>query len=157
VTKHKENIYEFRTRRIKRSFAMESIPAKIYDDNHVAALVRKITDGDAREHFIVFFIDSKNKVIGYEVIAIGSLSNVEVHPRELFRPAIVAPAAAIILAHNHPSGDPEHSRSDLELTRRACACGDLLGIPVLDHVIVGDAGHTSLHKEGFIPERESDD
>jgi len=73
-----------------------------------------------------------------------------VHPREVFRPAIMASAAAMILVHNHPSGDPEPSRDDFELTKRLVRAGELLGIPVLDHLIVVRSGFLSLKREGHL-------
>lgn len=89
------------------------------------------------EHFVVFDLDVRHRIIERRIVGIGSLTGVECHPRETFRGAIANGAAAIILAHNHPSGDPEPSRADIELTRRFREVGELCGIPVLDHVIVG--------------------
>jgi DNA repair protein RadC len=78
------------------------------------------------------------------VVHIGTLSGVEVHPREVFKPAIVQSAAAIILAHNHPSGDPSPSRQDLEMTERLRQAGTLLGIAVLDHIVFAAEGYVSI-------------
>jgi len=91
-----------------------------------------------REHFVVLMLDQKNKVIGINNVSIGSLTASVVHPRECFKPAILSNAAAIILAHNHPSGAPQPSQEDRVLTVRLVAAGKLLGISVLDHVIIGD-------------------
>jgi len=91
---------------------------------------------DEREKMIVLFLDTRNKPKGYSVVSVGSLTASIVHPREVFRPAILAGAAAVILCHNHPSGDPAPSPEDVEITRRLVAGGTLLGIRVLDHVIV---------------------
>jgi DNA repair protein RadC len=91
-----------------------------------------------REHFVVLLLDQKNKVIGINNVSIGSLTASVVHPRECFKPAILSNAAAIILAHNHPSGAPQPSQEDRVLTVRLVAAGKLLGISVLDHVIIGD-------------------
>lgn len=138
-------LYEFRTRRVRRSMAMEVPTDHIISPSIVAQVVRHVTKGDAREHFIAFYLDAKNTLIGYEVVAIGGLSNVDVHPREVFRPAIIAPASAIVIAHNHPSGDCSPSPEDKELTRRISSAGELLGIPLLDHVIVSDNDWTSFN------------
>jgi DNA repair protein RadC len=97
-----------------------------------------------REHFVVFDLDVRHRIIARRVVHIGTLSGVEVHPREVFRDAVVNAAAAIILAHNHPSGDPTPSRQDLEITARLRQVGELLGITVLDHVIVACDGFISL-------------
>jgi DNA repair protein RadC len=91
-----------------------------------------------REHFVVLMLDQKNKVIGINTVSIGSLTASIVHPREVFKPAILSNAAALILAHNHPSGQPQPSQEDRVLTVRLVAAGKLLGISVLDHVIIGD-------------------
>ncbi len=103
--------------------------------------------GEPREHFCLLLLDVRHRLIRDCVISIGSLTASIVHPREVFRPAVLASAAAIILAHNHPSGDPEPSREDLHVTRRLYRCGQWLGIPVLDHVISGRGEWYSLREE----------
>ena len=90
-----------------------------------------------KEHFIAVFLDSKNKVIKDEVISIGTLNSSLVHPREVFKEAIKHSANSIILVHNHPSGDPEPSAEDEQITEKLFEAGELLNIKVLDHVIVG--------------------
>jgi DNA repair protein RadC len=106
-----------------------------------------------REYFVVLMLDQKNKVIGINTVSIGSLTASVVHPRECFKPAILSNAAAIILAHNHPSGQPQPSQEDRVLTVRLVAAGKLLGISVLDHVIIGDgtSAYFSFTDEGLIP------
>ncbi|RJP71362.1 MAG: JAB domain-containing protein [Candidatus Abyssobacteria bacterium SURF_17] len=101
-----------------------------------------------REHFKVLFLNTKNHVLQIHTVSIGSLNASVVHPRECFGPAIAAKAAAIILVHNHPSGDVEPSPEDLSLTRRLIAAGELLGIKVLDHVIIAGNRHLSLIERG---------
>ena len=103
-----------------------------------------------KEHFILILLDSRHRVLKTAEISVGSLDMSIVHPRETFREAIVARASAIILAHNHPSGDSTPSREDLELTRRLTEAGRLLGIPVLDHLIVGSGEPLSLRAAGFL-------
>ncbi|MDV0447278.1 hypothetical protein MsAg5_11580 [Methanosarcinaceae archaeon Ag5] len=105
---------------------------------------------EKREKFIILCLDSKNRVIREEVVSIGSLNASIVHPREIFRPALLESAAAIVLIHNHPSGDPAPSPEDLDVTARLAGCGRLLGIDVLDHIIVGDGCFISLKQEGHI-------
>ena len=108
------------------------------DSRAVAALVRERLQGADREHFIVLLLNRKNEVIGINTVSMGSLTASVVHPREVFKPAILGNAAAIICAHNHPSGDPFPSSEDRALTARLVQGGKLLGIEILDHVIVGD-------------------
>lgn len=102
--------------------------------------------GLERERFYVVLLDGKSRLIRPELVSEGSLTSSIVHPREVFRSAIREGAVSIVLVHNHPSGDPEPSHSDLELTRRLSRIGQVLGIPVLDHVIVGDASYVSLRE-----------
>lgn len=104
-----------------------------------------------KEIFLAVLLDAKNKVIKeVEKISEGSLTASIVHPRELFSPAIKESAAAMILVHNHPSGDPTPSREDIELTKRLRDAGELLGIKVLDHIIIGDGHHVSLAELGYM-------
>jgi len=108
-------------------------------------------DSRAQECFGVMFLNVKNQCIGVNLVAMGSLTGVEVHPREVFRGAILAGAATIILVHNHPSGDTTPSPEDIALTQRLKAVGDLLGVPVLDHVIVAQGGgYLSLAASGHM-------
>jgi len=89
-------------------------------------------------------------VICHQIVAIGTLSNTLVHPREVFYPAIRHKAASVILVHNHPSGDPSPSKEDYEVTKNLVEVGKLMGIPVNDHLIIGDANFISLRQKGFI-------
>ena len=115
----------------------------------IAALMAgELTNLD-REQFIALHLDAKHGLISREVVSMGHLTAALVHPREVFKAAILAHAAAIAFVHNHPSGDPEPSREDTELTRRLVKAGELLGIPVLDHVVVAARGHVSLAERGM--------
>ena len=98
----------------------------------------------AKEQFVVILLNSKNKVIGTEVVSEGSLSSSVVHPREVYAPAMLHHAAAIMVAHNHPSGDPKPSLEDEEVTRMLSRSGKVLGIPMIDHVIIGDGNYYSF-------------
>ena len=89
-----------------------------------------------REQFACIHLNARSAPLGIEIVSVGSLSASLVHPREIFKAAIMNNAAAVILAHNHPTGDPSPSSQDLELTKRLCQAGEILGIEVLDHVIV---------------------
>ncbi len=103
-----------------------------------------------REHFRVVTLTTKNHILGISSISVGSLNSSLVHPRECFKEAIRRNANAIILLHNHPSGDPTPSREDIEVTKRLVEGGHLLGIEVLDHIIIGDKRYISLKERGEI-------
>lgn len=104
-----------------------------------------------REMFVTLLLNTRHRLLKFETVSVGSLSASIVHPREVFRPAIQAAAASVLLAHNHPSGDPEPSEDDIEITHRLARTGELLGIEVLDHVIVGAAGSfVSLRERGLM-------
>lgn len=103
-----------------------------------------------REVFMVFYLSAKNQVIFDEAVSVGSLTSSLVHPRELFKGAIKRSAAAVVLAHNHPSGDPTPSDDDLQLTKRLAQAGNLLGIQVLDHIIIGYGKYVSLKERGVL-------
>jgi DNA repair protein RadC len=94
----------------------------------------------AQECFGVLYLNAKHACVGVQTVAMGSLMDVSVHPREVFRGAVIAGAAAIILTHNHPSGDTAPSADDIRITERLKNAGELLGVPVLDHVIVTPGG-----------------
>jgi len=106
----------------------------------VAAIFKLVAEEEDREEFAVVLLDGKNRVRGVHVVSIGSLTAALVHPREVFRVAIVQGAAAVILVHNHPSGDPAPSAEDQALTKRLREVGELIGIRVLDHVVLGEGG-----------------
>ena len=104
-----------------------------------------------REVFAVALLTIRHRVLGLHTVSVGCLTSSLVHPREVFKPAILAGSAALLLAHNHPSGDPEPSAEDIALTRRLTAAGQLLGIEVLDHVILGEGGRfVSLRQRGVL-------
>lgn len=104
-----------------------------------------------REHFVVILLDTRHNVLGINTISIGSLTVSIAHPREVFKAAILCNAAAIIIGHNHPSGDPSPSKEDFAVTEKLTACGELLQIPVLDSVILGDNGRClSLRERGLL-------
>ena len=115
----------------------------------VARLVRGRIAHLDRENFVVVLLNTKNEVIGTPLVSVGTLSASLVHPREVFKPAIRASAASVILAHNHPSGEVEPSREDREVTKRLKESAKILGIEVLDHVIVGD-GYYSMKEHGML-------
>ena len=118
----------------------------------VAATTKMICDGIDNEVFLVFLLSCANKIIGYSQTAQGGVDNCPVDKREVFRAAVLNGAAAIIVAHNHPSGNAEPSQEDLVLTRELSKAGELLGISVLDHVIVAGVEHISFNARGLMRE-----
>lgn len=107
--------------------------------------------GQKRECFLVLLLDARNRLLAELEVSWGSLVASIVHPREVFRPAIQHAANSVLFVHNHPSGDPHWSQDDLEITRRLYHSGELLGIEVLDHVIIGDGSYCSFVDEGLPP------
>jgi DNA repair protein RadC len=103
-----------------------------------------------KEYFLALLLDGKNRILKRVQISEGSLNQSIVHPREVFSQAVRESAAAVILVHNHPTGDPTPSREDLEITRRLKEAGDLLGIKVLDHIIIGDGAYLSFVDRGML-------
>jgi DNA repair protein RadC len=110
----------------------------------VAAVVRSQLKGKKKEHFLVLCLDTRNRLINHKLVSIGSLDTSIVHPREVFKEAVSSSAASVIFVHNHPSGDPEPSKEDVELTKRLAKAGEVIGIDVLDHIIVCDNNYLSL-------------
>ena len=102
-----------------------------------------------REEFLVLLLDGKNKLLGFNLVSIGTLTGSLTHPREVFKAAILGNAASIILLHNHPSGDPIPSAEDMEITKRLREAGEIIGIKVLDHVIIGDSRYISFVEDGY--------
>jgi DNA repair protein RadC len=125
--------------------AAEGAPggAAIRGPEDVLAQVRDLARA-RKEHFVVLLLNARHEMQCREVVSIGSLNASIVHPREVFQPAIMHSAAAVVLVHNHPSGDPEPSEEDLSITRRLVQVGEVVGISVLDHVIVAMRGLVSL-------------
>ena len=135
-------------RRLSRSRLGHSIIIRSPRDaaDHVMDELRYLK----KEHFLCLFLNTKNHVIARETISIGTLNAALVHPREVFRAAMKHNSASIICVHNHPSGDPTPSSEDISLTKRLAEAGQLVGIELLDHVIVGDGRFVSLKEHGHL-------
>ena len=118
----------------------------------VDALARDVLEMHemAEENFIILCLNTKNKIAGVHTVSKGSLNASIVHPREVFKAAMLNNASGIICLHNHPSGDPEPSREDIEITHRLVNAGNILGIKVLDHIIIGDGRYISLKEQGMM-------
>ncbi len=129
--------------RVQSLAATEESPIVRGPDDVLPILGNRLAD-KKEEHFLALFLDVRSHLIRIAEISKGSLTESTVHPREVFREAVAAGASALILFHNHPSGDPEPSADDVALTRRIMAAGDLMGIDVIDHIILGDTRYFSL-------------
>ncbi|MBA7686637.1 hypothetical protein ES703_95088 [subsurface metagenome] len=115
----------------------------------VVGLVRGRLKGKKKEHFLAILLDTRGRLIKLSEISVGSLDGSIVHPREVFKEAISASAASVIFVHNHPSGDPTPSEDDIKLTKRLAEAGEIMGIDVFDHIIIGDKEHLSLKGKGL--------
>ena len=113
-----------------------------------AAALTAVLQDQPSEVFAILCLSTKHRVIAYHEVSRGTLDTALVHPREVFKAALLANAAAIILAHNHPSGDPAPSTDDYTLTQRLVEAGQLLGVDVLDHIVIGDGRYTSFKEIG---------
>lgn len=133
----------FRARRLESNERYTS-PHQVFEHYHYTYRDRR------KEYFLALLLDGKNRVIREVQVSEGSLNQSIVHPREVFSPAVRDSAAAVILVHNHPTGDPTPSREDLEITRRLREAGELMGIKVLDHIIIGDEAFLSFVAQGLM-------
>jgi DNA repair protein RadC len=104
---------------------------------------------ETKEHFIALHLDAKNKILCIDRVSAGTLTGSFIHPREVLKTALLSSAASLLLIHNHPSGDPTPSREDIAVTEKLKGAGDIMGIPILDHIIIGD-GYVSLKEKGYI-------
>lgn len=135
-------------RRIVRSGQGELVTVRKPQDaaNYVMEELRYLK----KEHFVCLFLNTKNHIIARETLSVGTLNASLVHPREVFRAAVKAGSASIICVHNHPSGDPMPSPEDIALTKRLVEAGELMGIEVLDHLVIGDGRFISLKEHGYM-------
>jgi len=115
----------------------------------VVGLVGRRLKGKKREHFLALLLDTRSRLIKAAEISMGSLDGTIVHPREVFKEAISAAAASVLFVHNHPSGDPTPSEDDIKLSKRLAEAGEIVGIDVLDHIIIGGKKSVSLKREGL--------
>ena len=123
---------------------------QIHGPEDVARYLMPKLKAENKEHFVIVLLNTKNHIIGYKIISIGSLTASIVHPREVFEAATKNHAASMILAHNHPSGDPSPSREDIKVTERLVKAGEIMDIPVLDHIIIGNNTFASLKEKGLM-------
>lgn len=123
---------------------------KISSPQDVAGLLIPEMKELDREHFKAILLNTKNGILKIVTVAVGSLNAALVHPREIFKAAVTASAASIIVVHNHPTGNPEPSREDTDLTARFARCGELLGIDLVDHIIIGGDRFVSMRERGLV-------
>lgn len=117
----------------------------------VIALLSDLLDNRDREHCVVLSLNTKHRLLAADTVAIGTVANTFMGPREIFKTALTRGASAVILAHNHPSGDPEPSIDDRRVTRRLISAGEVLGVDVLDHIVYGSVTHwVSMKREGTL-------
>ncbi|MFE5320154.1 DNA repair protein RadC [Paenibacillus sp. NPDC056579] len=135
-------------RRLARSGTKETVTVRSPED--VSSLLMEDMRYLQKEHFVCLFLNTKNHVIGQETLSMGSLNASIVHPREVFLAAIKRSSASIICVHNHPSGDPTPSSEDIQMTQRLVEAGDIIGIDVLDHIVIGDRTYISLKEQGLM-------
>lgn len=130
-----EEIHMIREVAIRYVGARRRAPSKITRPEEVAQYLRRRVRDDAREHFVAIYLDGRHRPIADSVVSIGTATASLVHPREVFQPAIALGACALLIGHNHPSGDPTPSREDLDVTKRLAEAGRILGVSLLDHVV----------------------
>ena len=123
---------------------------KITSPNDVVTIFEEYLKGVDREYLALATVNTKNIITSLTTVSIGSLNSSIVHPREVFKTAILGNAASIILCHNHPSGDSTPSREDIDISLRIKECGKILGIDLLDHIILGEDNYSSLKQKGII-------
>ncbi len=135
---------------VKEKVGRYELPRKIGSPEEAYNAITTITNvqEEAQEVFGILILNTKNKIVAAHEVSRGELNSSLVHPREVFKPAVLHNAAAIICFHNHPSGDPEPSREDMKITERLKNAGEILGISVCDHIIVGDDRYVSLKERG---------
>lgn len=148
------NGYEYRGYKVKTKLVIEGHneyrPLRFSYSEDVYNSFKGLTESD-KERFYSILLDAKNKVLGVDMVSQGSVDSSPVHPREVYKSALLASATSVILVHSHPSGDPEPSFSDREITQQLKEVGELMGIEVLDHIIIGDGNYYSFADSGELP------
>lgn len=129
---------------------MSYLENQISDQNKAAEILRQYIGDVDREHLVVMTLDTKNRINTITTVSIGTLNAAIATPREVFKTAILSNAAGIVVGHNHPSGDPTPSAEDIEFTERLASVGEIMGIEILDHIIIGDTSFRSLKELGVI-------
>jgi DNA repair protein RadC len=136
---------------VRATFAPEGADRVTVTSPEAAAdlLVEELAGRD-RERCVAAMLDTRHRVLDLTTVSVGSIDHTFMAPREIFRDALLANASALVLAHNHPSGDPEPSRDDEQLTRRLARAGELIGVELLDHLVIGGTRWISLARRGLV-------
>ncbi len=137
---------------VKEKVGKYELPRKTKNPEEAYNAIKIITNvqEEAQEVFGILILNIKNKIVAVHEISRGTLNASIAHPREVFKPVVLHNAAAIVCFHNHPSGDPEPSKADIEITKRLVEVGEIMGIEVLDHIIVSDDRYVSLKERGVM-------
>ena len=151
-TEHRKrvDIVRMRSLELVKEGSMFYDKRKINCPSECVDLIRKFMDNADRETFVAIALDTKKQPTAIQTISLGTLNSAPVHPREVFKMAILANADSIIVAHNHPSNNVQPSQADLSMTKRLEECGELIGIQVLDHIIIGSDKYTSFRDEDLM-------
>ncbi|MFZ5650268.1 MAG: JAB domain-containing protein [Bacillota bacterium] len=138
------------TLKVVRESSLLYKPRKIQGPEDAFELIRSFLEDADREMFTVIYLNTKNEPTAIHTVSVGTLNSSLVHPREVFKAAVLVNAASLILAHNHPSNDVQPSREDIEITRKLVDAGNILGVQVLDHIVVGSGRFRSMKNAGIL-------
>lgn len=135
--------------RVVREFVCDTGSPALLSPSTISSIFNPLLDQCDREHVLAVYLNNRNHVAGFEVVSVGTVNSGIVHPREVFKGAILYGASSIVLVHNHPSGSTDPSKEDLRVTRTIKTVGETLGIPLLDHVIVAGGSYYSFADAGW--------
>lgn len=148
-SKYNATVYELRLKRTRRSVTTPLLGQMVSSPAAVAVLATALFGNEPTEVLVVFLLNARNKLIGFAEVGRGGVTSVACKPGDIFRHALVAGAASLVLVHNHPSDDTTPSPEDVKLTRQVQQAGALLGVDVLDHIVVGESGAFSFREHGI--------
>jgi DNA repair protein RadC len=131
-----------------RALTVESKIAS--NSTNAARILREFIGKSSKEHVVMMALDARHAIIGLNLVSIGTMTASMIHPREVYQPALMLSAASIIIAHNHPSNDPTPSQEDHDITRRLVRAGEILGVPLMDHIVIADDSYFSFREHGLL-------
>jgi DNA repair protein RadC len=157
ISEHPSKSHENKYKRVQiislkmvKECSLKYLAEKIPGSSAAAEIAKKFLADADREHFIAMYLDTRNTITAIHTISIGTVDSSLIHPREVFKGALLSNASALIIAHNHPSGNVVPSEKDIKVTKILKKAGEILGIKLLDHIIVGEKNHMSFSSEGLI-------